>query len=283
MAGACERGRPVPEFEMVVSKKSLSTLFEQYVDSAPSAQNAVDAIPGWTCALPPEACATAGPLPLYADDRIAWLLGQYGNLEGCSVLELGPLEGSHTYMIERAGAARIDAVEANKLAYLRCLVFKELVHLQRARFHLGNFVAWLEEPKLRYDLIVASGVLYHLRDPLEFLERAAAVTDALFLWTHYMSDEAMPLSDIRRGAFRNSVERRAFRGLEVRLFPRSYHRAEESASFCGGLFDDHRWVERDDLLAVLNALGFDSLQVAHEQVDHPNGPSFSVFARRSKR
>jgi hypothetical protein len=267
---------------MVASKKPLSTLFEQYVDKAPSPQNAVDAIPGWTCALPPEVSAKAGALPLYADDRIGWMLGEYGQLEGRSVLELGPLEGSHTYMIERAGAARIDAVEANKLAYLRCLVFKELVQLQRARFHLGNFLGWLDQPDLRYDLIIASGVLYHLQDPLAFLERAAAVTDALFLWTHHMSETAMPPSDPRRGAFRKTIERRPFRGVDVRLYPRSYHRAEESASFCGGLHDDHRWVEGEDLLAVLKALGFDSLQVAHEQLDHPNGPSFSVLARRSQ-
>ncbi len=51
-------------------------------------------------------------------------------------------------------------------------------------------------------------------------------------------------------------------------------------SFCGGLYDDHRWIEREDLLGVLGALGFDSLEVAHEQVDHPNGPSFSVLARK---
>ncbi len=76
-------------------------------------------------------------------------------------------------------------------------------------------------PGLRYDLIVASGVLYHLRDPLSFLERAAAATDALFLWTHYMSETAMPLSDIRRGAFRAVIERRSFHGIEVRQYPRS--------------------------------------------------------------
>ena len=266
---------------MAAKDKSISKLFEQYIESVPTAQNAVDAIPGWTCALPPEASATAGTLPLYADNRVAWLIDRYGALDGRTVLELGPLEGSHTYMLERAGAARIDAVEANRLAYLRCLVFKELVQLQRARFHLGNFVAWLNLPDLRYDLIVASGVLYHLQDPLHLLERAAAATDALFLWTHYMSEEAMPEGDPRRGVFRKSIERRSFHGVDVRLYPRSYHRAEENASFCGGLYDDHRWLHREDLLAVLGALGFASIEIDHDQVDHPNGPSFSVLARRS--
>jgi hypothetical protein len=266
---------------MVATKQSVSELFEQYVDKGPAPQNAVDAIPGWTCALPPEAGANAGALPLYDDDRIRWMLDQIGPLNGLSVLELGPLEGSHTYMLEKAGAGRVDAIEANKLAYLRCLVFKELVQLTRARFHLGNFVHWLEQPGLCYDLIVASGVLYHLRDPLGFLERAAAATDALFLWTHYMSEAAMPQTDPRRGAFRPSIERREFKGVNVRLYPRSYHKAEANVSFCGGLYDDHRWIERDDLLAALTALGFDSVEIARDQVDHPNGPSFCLLARRA--
>lgn len=266
---------------MSTTQQSASALFGRYVEGLPTPQNAVDAVPGWTCRLPPEVPATAGSLPLYADDRIGWMLGEFGTLEGLDVLELGPLEGSHTYMLEQAGAARIDAIEANKLAYLRCLVFKELVQLRRARFHLGNFVAWLEQPCMRYDLIVASGVLYHLRDPLHFLERVAAATDALFLWTHYVSEAAMPPGDPRRSVFRPSSERRSFRGVDVRLYPRSYHRAEESSSFCGGLYDDHRWMERDDLLSVLGALGFDSLRIAHEHASHPNGPSFSILARRS--
>ncbi|MGA0595812.1 class I SAM-dependent methyltransferase [Enterovirga sp. CN4-39] len=211
------------------------------------------------------------------------MLQHYGSLENRTVLELGPLEGGHTYMMERAGAAKIDAIEANRLAFLRCLILKELVQLRRARFHLGNFVAWLDQPNLQYDLIVASGVLYHLRDPLHLLERAAAATDALFLWTHYVSDEAMPLGDPRRGMFRKTVERRPFRGIDVRLYPRSYQGAEAKVSFCGGIYDEHRWIQREDLLAALTALGFDSLQIAHEQTDHPNGPCFSLLARKSSR
>ncbi|MDB5559286.1 MAG: hypothetical protein JWQ36_2220 [Enterovirga sp.] len=266
---------------MAGSRKSRSTdLFDQYVDGPPSPQNAVDAIPGWTCALPPSVGATAGSLPLYADDRIAWMLEQYGPLTDKRVLELGPLEGSHTFMIEQAGAAEIDAIEANKLAFLRCLVFKELIRLQRAHFHLGNFIDWLEQPGLSYDLIVASGVLYHLRDPLRFLERAATVSDSLFLWTHYSSEEAMPPSDPRRSVFREGVEHEHFHGVDVRLYPRSYHHAEQNASFCGGLYDDHRWLERDDLLAALKAVGYNSIEVAHDDPGHPNGPSFSVLARR---
>ena len=86
---------------------------------------------------------------------------------------------------------RIDAIEANQLAYLRCLVAKEIYGLRRARFHLGDFVRGLEAPT-RYHLIVACGVLYHMADPLLLLERIAARTDALYLWTHYFDEAEMP-------------------------------------------------------------------------------------------
>ena len=167
-------------------------LTEVYEASPPSYQNAIDLLPGWNAAFPPEMKLTAGPGYMYEDPRIHWAAERSGGLEGKRVLELGPLEGAHTYLLERLGAKRIDAIEANKLAYLRCLVAKEIFGLRRARFHLGDFVRGLEAPT-RYDLIVACGVLYHMTEPLTLLERIAGRTDLIYLWTHYFDDEEMPL------------------------------------------------------------------------------------------
>jgi hypothetical protein len=97
-----------------------------YEFSSPSPQNAVNLLTGWTHAFPPEFGAVAGPGAMYDDPRIHWAVEKFGSLEGKRLAELGPLEGSHTYMLERAGAHRIDAIEANKGAFLRCLVAKEV-------------------------------------------------------------------------------------------------------------------------------------------------------------
>jgi hypothetical protein len=258
----------------------VNAVLDEYVVGVPSAQNALSALPGWNHALPPEFGVTGGHGAFYADGRIAWAMEQAGGIAGKKVLELGPLEASHTYMLEQGKPAVLCSIEANKLAFLRCLVVKEVLDLKIAKFLLGNFMEWLEKTPERYDLIVASGVLYHMQDPLRLLELIAARTDSFYLWTHYVSKEGMPDDDPRRGAFVGDAELHECRGVSIRLYKRSYLGAWKSKSFCGGAHDLHRWIEKDDLLALILALGFTDVRIAHDEPDHLYGPSFSIFARR---
>ncbi len=258
----------------------VQKVLDEYVTGLPSAQHAIDALPGWNQALPPHLGVTAGQGAFYADPRILWAIEQMGGVAGRTVLELGPLEASHTWLLEQHGPASIDAIEANKLSFLRCLVVKELLGLRTARFHLGDFVEYLDRTEVRYDVIVASGVLYHMQDPVHLIRAMARRSDALYLWTHYASDLAMPEKDPRRGAMVGEVEVHDVEGLPVRLHKRSYMGAWKSKSFCGGMHDIHRWIERDDILALLGHLGFTDVRVAHDEPAHLYGPSFSVFARR---
>jgi hypothetical protein len=254
-----------------------------YVDALPSPQNAVDCVPGWNHALPPECGTFAGPMISYEDARIRWCLSQFGSIADSHVLELGPLEGMHTYMLHQHKPAEICCIEANRLSFIRCLIVKELLRLDRARFLLGDFQKWLQHVDERYDLIVASGVLYHMVDPVRLLELMSLRSDAIYIWTHYFSEVAMPEGDPRRGAFSGRVQIRMLQGVPIRLHHRSYHEAWRSKSFCGGMYDKHSWMERDQILAVLAELGFDDIRIAHDAPNHEGGPSLSIFARRSSR
>src|SRR5580704_19164484 len=124
-------------------KPTTSRDFDRYVSSEPCLQNAVDAVAGWNTMFPPQYEVKAGSLACYNDARIAWAMECFGSLEGRHVLELGPLEGGHTSMLDAAGA-RVDAIEANQLAFIRCLIAKEILGLTRVKFWLGDFVKALE-------------------------------------------------------------------------------------------------------------------------------------------
>ncbi len=240
---------------------------KQYVDEAPSAQNLIDLIPGWICRLPSSVPVTAGALELFAD--------------GKSIIELGPLEGGHTYMLLNAGAADVTAVEANSFGFLKCLIVKELLNLQRASFLLGNFVPWLAQGDKHADIVWASGVLYHMTDPVDLLESLSRVADTVYLWTHYVSDEEMPHGDPRRTLITETLEV-PWHEHALRLYRRPYLGAD-FPGFMGGVHPDPMWMERDHILLVLNTLGFNRIDILPGDPAHPQGPNFALLARRTRR
>ncbi|WP_421423127.1 class I SAM-dependent methyltransferase [Agrobacterium rosae] len=257
---------------------SLGALFDTYEDRTPSSQNAIDALPGWTSAFPVSQL-NAGNVPLFADGRIIAALAEYGSIKDRRVLEIGPLEGMHTYILNQHGPASIDAIEANRSCFLRCLVTKEILGIDLASFKLGDIQKWLSECEATYDFALASGVLYHMPDPGEFLRLVAAKVDAVFIWTHYCHEEEMPVADVRRAPFSGNVEVREVAGMALRYFERSYQHAEENASFCGGMKDRHYWLQKDEIIALLKHLGYNSVKILQEDRSHPGGPCFSLLAR----
>jgi len=129
-----------------------------------------------------------------------------------------------------------------------------------------------------YDLVGACGVLYHMRDPLGLLGLCARKAPALFLWTHYVADSERERAAQAKSPY-YSIDPRL--GFDVRLFERSYLGAEQADKFCGGVFDNPRWMFRDDLPKALAALGYDDVRIGHEDLKHCNGPAFCIYARKS--
>ncbi len=243
----------------------LTNSLPEYETRLPSYQNAIDLIPGWSTCFPAQyGVTTGGAAPLFEDGRLQWAIAQYGNLADKSVLELGPLEGGHTALLEAAGA-RVEAVEANRRAFLKCLITKEILGLKNARFHLGDFNAWLEQTEHKYDMIVASGVLYHMIEPLYLLDLLSQHTDALYIWTMFKVTNDLATRVI------------PFHGVDVRLYLVPY--GEKTNAFCGGPNDHSFWIDRGDLIAALGALGYTELKIEHS-AESEFGLSASFFARR---
>jgi len=252
-------------------------ILDDYVRKAPANQNAIDIFKdAWTSRFPHRTGLTAGPIPLFEDARILWLVQQLGGIEGNSVLELGPLEGAHTYMLEKLGAREIVAVEGNAGAYLRCLITKEIMRMDKAHFLLGDVNAYLEECELKFDLCVASGVLYHMRNPVRTLELLSKVSDKVFIWTHFY-EASICRPQLR---FAPEPEILQWRDVAIPQYQQSYGDVTQRSSFCGGNAEYSIWLEKSSIETVLEQLGFTQIIQMGIQLDHPSGPAYSLLALR---
>src|SRR5689334_9621694 len=73
-----------------------------FVRGTPEPQTAVDAVPDeWASQFPePLRAVRAGAAELFDDPRIHWAFQRLGGVENAAVLDLGPLEGGHSYMAQ---------------------------------------------------------------------------------------------------------------------------------------------------------------------------------------
>jgi hypothetical protein len=271
-----------PDRQEIVAGTSFQVL-ERYVASLPSNQNALDIFAGeWSCQLPvPFADLNAGKIAVFEDPRVVWALSELGEMKGKTALELGPLEGAHTYMLELAGFASIIAIESNTRAYMKCLIVKEILGLSRARFQCGDFVEYLRSSPPRRDVVFASGVLYHMIDPAELIDLISRVTDHVFIWTHYYDRNiilgnpniARKFGDVipaDRNGFKHELHRQEYGGETLAW-----------GGFCGGSQPHSHWMSRADIMACLKHFGLGTIRIAFDAPDHPNGPSFALVASRS--
>jgi hypothetical protein len=228
---------------------------------------------------PPLTGHRAGPLPLFQDERLTWALKAIGGVVGRSVLELGPLEGAHTYLMDQLGASDITAVEANPRAYLKCLVFKEVTGMRRARFLCGDFMEYLRVTRRHFDVAVGSGVLYHMSSPLELIARLAQTTDIVYLWTHYYDAERIRARPNLSRRFADPVAQ-SYEGFTATVHPHRYLVDRFRSDFFGGPASYSCWLTRDTILAACTHFGFTRIQVGCEQPDHEFAPALALIARR---
>lgn len=256
---------------------------DRYVMRLPADQNVLDLFDGeWSSQMPEGSGlhAKPGPAGLFNDARITWAEQEFGGFRDKKVLELGPLEAGHSYMLQRAGAASVVAVEANSRAFLKCLCIKELFALDRVHFKLGDFMSFLEHNTDRFDVTIASGVLYHMSDPVRFLDLLSKSSERILLWTHYFDQTIISANKVLAGRFAKAATA-TYEGFEYQYWSQAYKQALNWAGFCGGPEASCKWLTRSTILEFLERAGFRNLKVNFEHPTHPNGPALAVCASRN--
>ncbi len=245
----------------------------------PAHQNALDLFPGsWVSKFPPHSGLIGGEAAHFDDGRVTWAASVMGGLNGLSILELGPFEGYNTYQFQSFGASSVVSIEASHVNFLKCLVVKNIFGLN-ASFLLGDCQKYLESVKTKFDVCWASGVLYHMTDPVKLLQGIRRVANSAFIWTQYF-DEAKLASIGGLGAFNPSLDKViAYGDREIRLHHRSY--SSSGIIFSGGQDPFAYWMTRDDILFVLSDLGFPNIVMGFDNPDHVHGPAMFFLAKEA--
>jgi hypothetical protein len=256
-------------------------ILDAYVNGLPSRQLAVDIFEGeWSSRLPGADIVPTGPSKLFEDDRINWSMARLGGAVGKRILELGPLEGGHSYMLEKLGAESIVAVEANTRSYLKCLITKEIYDLRRVRFLLGDFVEYLRVSDKKFDICVASGVLYHMLNPCELIELIAARSNNVMIWSHYYDAAALAANENVSNDKFSQVTEESHGGYAHQLYQYNYRDALDWDGFCGGAAPFSRWMTKEGILGCLRHFGFIDIHTNFDTPQHQNGPCICLVATK---
>jgi hypothetical protein len=102
------------------------------------------------------------------------------DLTGKTVIEFGPLEGSHTIALAQA-AERVLVYELRPSNLCRTFLNCIKHNLRNVDYYLAD-VNEVTLPKV--DLLYHSGVLYHLGDPISHLKKIYGVADLYLFDTH---------------------------------------------------------------------------------------------------
>lgn len=263
----------------IIASATTGDSAPRYVDWFPQPANAGRAFDGeWSSAVPG---LPSGQASLFNDARITWFSERLGGFVGKQVLELGPLEGGHTFMMTQGGA-KVTAIESNLRAWMRCLAAKETVGMSGATFMLGDFVKYLQASPPQVDFALASGVLYHMVDPVGLLLSLTKISSSIGLWTHYFDRDVLFGRDDLKGKFAFSPRIQTTpRGRQVELYDQAYLGALDWRGFCGGSAPGSLWMSRQDILGILEDEGF-TTEIGFDHRDHQNGPAFCVFAHRRR-
>jgi hypothetical protein len=228
------------------------------------------AIFDWTCQVP-TAEAVTGHMGLFEVDHRPSLVSEaFGSLKSFDILELGSFEGAHTYQLEKKfGARSVTSIEASAQSYLKSVLVKNLLNLN-ARILYGDVIRYMEENKKKYDLIFASGILYHMTDPLKLLSLISQRTNRVYIWSLYVSDSIAKIAPIIYESSCGGYSCDYYKCYYPTGPGREYSGTE---SFCCRL-------KQDDILNALRHYGLSDIRILEQGLAAPDVPSITFVAER---
>lgn len=195
------------------------------------------------------------------DARIDQFFGVFPEVE--TVLELGSLEGGHSFALARnPRVKRVVAIEGREPNVKRSELVKGVLKDEKVEFVIGD-IEKLDFDKFgKFDAVFCSGLLYHLPRPWELIPKLARLSDNIFIWTQ-ISDElkAKKVREGRRGKFYRE----------------------------GGIFDPLSgmsrksfWLTLGSLMELLTENGFRETKIIEHSLTHPKGHAVTLASTKGE-
>jgi SAM-dependent methyltransferase len=259
-------------------QKSLDLKLPLFVDDLPADANAFRLRAGsWKFKFDEMSSTEIDEFLRTVDGRPRLCSEIFPNFKQFKIIEFGPSDGYNTAQLELCGARSVLAIEGNADAFLRCLILKNALGLN-AKFLLGDFNKYIANPDLNFDLAYASGVIYHLPDPINFILNCARFAKNIFIWSLYYDQAAVEQDpyEIRRFV---AHEPRSFSGVDFVYHRRAVDPAMlDKPTYQGGIEELASWLTLADLRVALQLAGY---TIVREIPDHVNKmPAMNIWAIR---
>lgn len=189
------------------------------------------------------------------DDRLRCFFQRFPRAR--RVLELGCLEGGHTFPLA-AAAREVVAIDVQAGNLEKCRWLTAVLGTRNIRWVEADLETDALDSLGRFDVIYCSGLLYHLQEPWSLLRRAAPLTRAIFVWTHTAPPD------------RPLCERGGYLGVEIGE-PRYDHPLK-------GMRPTSFWPSQPELVRMLRDCGFTRIDILDDSLGTDAGPGVLLAA-----
>jgi SAM-dependent methyltransferase len=194
-----------------------------------------------------------GKVDLVDDGRIDRFTDAFP--EARSVLELGSLEGAHSFSLARR-LERVIALEGREENIARAQFVQGLLKIDNVTFVEADLESTPLESFGLFDAVFCVGLLYHLPRPWLLLDQLAGVAPNVFLQTHYAERAETTVDGMPGRTYREHGRRDPLSGLSPESF----------------------WLTIPALTERLEQSGY-TVEVLEADVSHRNGPIVTLTAR----
>lgn len=200
-----------------------------------------------------------GEDPQYAPQTKALLEQAGGNLSGKRIIDLGCLEGGYTATFARMGAEKAVGIEARNLNFERCMLVKRCLKLDNLTFYKEDVKNITTEQFGKFDIVFASGILYHLDDPFTFLKNVYDLTLDFALIDTHVAHKDFYAHSCSKKLIQRTFNGNTYTGRVAFEYPEEKGRSGEIENLLWAAYSNPTsfWLTEESLVQMLKDIGFE--------------------------